>query len=127
MRPNTTPKAQRRRATPDELKQRKRDIVALLEQGFPVADIARKLNIGQSRIYEMIRKDPKLKLRRSPFGMGKHIGRIGRTSDALARESEEFLTWIKTNIPEGGTVSEFLVSCALDAFQEETAPAKPTI
>jgi len=108
------------------VKQRKTAIAALLAEGFPVAVVAQKLNVGVSAIYKTVRDDPDLNLRRSTFGMAHHIGRIGRISDALAREPEEFIAWVKANVPEDGTVAEFLVSCALDSYLEETDPGTPT-
>ena len=45
--------------------------------------------------------------------------RIGEMAPALARNDDAFTDWLLANTPEGSTLTETLISIALDVWQEE--------
>jgi hypothetical protein len=51
----------------------------------------------------------------------KHDAHIGSCCDVLATHDRELVQWLIEQTPKGGTISETLVSMALDVFHEEAA------
>lgn len=117
MRPSKTEMAERREAVRERL-----------ARGMRTCDIARDLGLSYTKVYGLIARDPVLQANRAtprtPAAIARSMGvRLGTLGPALENQSPEFLRWLAETAPEGATISDWIVSIALDQFLEENPAA----
>lgn len=117
-RPNTS--NYKGRATVEEIEHRLKLLPVYLAEGLSAKQVAARLKCSKEWVYEAVRRDPKLRLNR-PNDPIRMCGPKGTINKVLEGQDPAFLAWIADNRPEGITVAEFLVSCAIDAFHDETS------
>jgi hypothetical protein len=116
--PTTIPS--RRILSPEERTQIEEVIAARLSARHKIQDIADEVGLRNRRVREMIRANPELRKLWVSLAKGvPKIGPIGSMREALRAQSKEFQEWIGSSKPEGVSVSDFLVSIAYDAFEDE--------
>jgi transposase-like protein len=91
-----------------------------LASGMPAAAIARRLGLSESRVSRVINEARENGwLPRQTEASVFEGTRIGAVWTPLASQPVEVQEWVRDQIPEGGTVAEFAVSCMVDAYYEE--------
>ncbi|AET42311.1 hypothetical protein SDSG_00046 [Ruegeria phage DSS3-P1] len=110
----------RPRANRDEMAARIQRVREMLAAGAKVKDIASELDVSRAAVYRIIQDHADLQINRAtdPVSL---CGTLGRLRATLEAQDRGFLNWIANNRVEGTTVAEFLVSCAVDAYHDETS------
>lgn len=118
------PKKPYRRASREELAERRTRIEKMLKDGKGPGPIADLLGVSNTRIRETIRNDKDLTtLFQAQKKEEVQLPPIGAVIVAARNEDAAFQTWLRDNVPVGSTLAEFLISVAVDAYQDETAAA----
>lgn len=90
-----------------------------LSEGAAVREIAAELDVDRAAVYRIINNNPDLEINRKtdPVSL---CGTLGGIRAALEGQHPEFLAWVASSKPEGVSVAEFLVSCAVDVYHEDS-------
>ncbi len=120
----TPPKKPYRRASPEELAERRTVIATMLKEGKGPGPISEAVGVSNNRIRETIRNDKDLAaLFQAQKKQEVQLPPVGALTRAARNEDAAFQTWLQDSVPGGSTLAEFLISVAVDAYQDETAAA----
>lgn len=98
-------------------------VAPLMIQGKNGAQIAAELGIGAGRAFRYV-------ARAREMGLAGYVGRsrwhsmiknmpIGTLRESFNSVDAEVVRWIVENTPNGATVAEFLIACAVDQYHDE--------
>lgn len=103
-----------------EAQERVKQFKPLLAAGMSGVEIAKEVGLSRSQVSKILCEarengwlDPK------EIAYVFHSTRLGGIGAPLRNQPTEVQRWICEQIPEGGTVAEFAVSCMVDAYYEE--------
>lgn len=92
----------------------------LLAAGMSGRAIAQKTGLSPSQVSRILREGRESGwLERKEIAYVFHSTRFGAIGTPLTSQPIEIQEWVRDQIPEGGTVAEFAVSCMVDAYCEE--------
>jgi len=101
------------------LEERAAQLRPYLEQGYTTREAAGVIGLSISQANKIVataRTQGLLARRKSDILRGVYTGSI---RGLVRQQPEELQRWIRDQIPEGGTVAEFAVSCVVDAYYED--------
>lgn len=111
----------RPKATPAEMEARVEEAQALFGSGLRPAEVAARLGVSRRAVYHLLYTRPHVRPRkRASFAAARRGSEtpIGRLDAVIESQPEAFQKWLLGSIPEGASLAEFVVSCAVDAFHE---------
>lgn len=112
------------RANSEARKLRSQEIFKLVDLGLNGPAIAKKMNVSNSTVYDTLRAaGVRTKQVQSAPALRRRVGKTGYLAEAVAAQGADFESWVVRSVPEGSSIAEFVVSCAVDAFNEETEAA----
>lgn len=94
-------------------------ILALRAAGKPSREIAADTGYDLQAVYREIRKASPTFKTSFPDTRANHVGKIGSVKAELLNETEAFRQWLRANLPDDTSVSAFLISIAVDTFNDE--------
>lgn len=90
-----------------------------LEQGYTTREAAGVIGLSYSRANRVVAAArARGILPRRQIDIFNDI-RVGPLGYLVRAQSEDFQYWLRGQIPDGGNISEFAVSCLLDVYFEE--------
>lgn len=101
------------------LEERAAQLRPYLEQGYTTREAAGVIGLSISQANKIVataRTQGLLARRKSDILRGVYTGSI---RGLVRQQPEELQRWVRDQIPEGGTVAEFAVSCVVDAYYED--------
>lgn len=108
-----------------EMEHRREFIRQALADGRKAKEIAADLGVNTRVVYATVERTPGLSIK--PFRKAGDAGKIaamfgvqvGFISNALKDQDALFVDWLCRNTPRGGTVTDFLISLAVDVYLDE--------
>lgn len=113
------------RPSPAEMEVRRAAIRELFGKGHSTGEVATILGIPRRAVYRVVYADRTVRPSRAvTFRKARSHTKVplGNLGMVIERQPENFHRWVLKSLPEGVSVAEFIVSCAVDAFHEETCP-----